>query len=82
MTQLPLIRRLPADIVLGLGLPELMVFAVFLSNQRIMAAGLYDFPAVEYGNFIAEAAGGQTVADVDGGFVSGDFVEFAVNLVL
>ncbi len=75
------IRRLPADIVLCLCMPEFIVFAAFLGNQRVMASGLYDFSAVEYGYFVAEAAGGQTVADINGGFISGDFVEFAVDLV-
>ena len=47
-----------------------------------MGALLDDASPVEDQNFIAELAGGQAVADVDGGFVAGDLVELGVDLCL
>ena len=46
-----------------------------------MVSGLDDPAAVEYGDLVAEAAGGQAVGDVDCGFVPGDGVEIGVDLV-
>lgn len=69
-------------IILRLGMPQFVIPPVFLGNQGVVAACLYDFPAVEYRNLVAEAAGGQSVADIDGRPVPGDFIELAVDFIL
>lgn len=62
-------------------MPQRMVDAALVGNQCPVAAGLHNPSAVEHGNLVAEAAGCQAVADVDGGLVPGDLVEAAVYLV-
>lgn len=62
-------------------MPQRMVRAACIGKQCVMAAGLDNPAAVEHGNLVAEAAGRQAVADVDGGLVPGDLVEAAVYLV-
>lgn len=44
-----------------------------------MAALLNDLSLIKDSNFIAESAGRKTVADVDGGFVTCDIIETAVD---
>lgn len=53
-----------------------MVFSPGICRQFLVAPQLYDLSVVKNGNFIAEPAGGQAVADVDGGPVSHDIIEF------
>ena len=45
-----------------------------------MGASLDDGAVVENGDFVAEFAGGQAVADVDGGAVTDNFGKFLVDL--
>ena len=47
-----------------------------------MGALLDDCSAMEDCDLVAEFAGGEPVADVDGGFVAGDLVELGVDLCL
>ena len=49
----------------------------FIRNR----AGLGDLALVEHQNFVAEAAGGQPVADIDGSPSAGDLVELPIDLV-
>ena len=63
-------------------MPQLMVYAILIGNQRPMAACLHDAAGIEHRNLVAEAAGGQSVADIDGRFVPGDFIEAAVDFIL
>lgn len=74
------LRRL--RIILRLGTPQLIILALGVSYQLLMCTGLDDMPLVEHGDTVAEAAGGQSVTDVDGGLVLYDLVELRVNLVL
>ena len=64
-----------ARIILGLGVPEFLVFPAGLRQQLFVGPLLDDGACVKYGDLVAEFAAGQPVADVDGGFVRGDVVE-------
>lgn len=68
-------------IVLRLGVPELIVFAINVSKELLMCALLHYFSLMEYGDFVAETAGREAVADIDRRFTAGDFIKSAVNLV-
>ncbi len=46
-----------------------------------MCALLHYFSLMEYGDFVAETAGREAVADIDRRFTAGDFIKSAVNLV-
>lgn len=69
-------------IILRLRVPKLGIFAAGIRQQRFMRAVLDDLPLVEHQNFVAEAAGGQPVTDLDKGASAGDMTEAAVHLVL
>ena len=69
-------------IVLRLCVPELSVEAVLLGKQRGMGPLLDDAAILEHQNFVTEFAAGQPMADIDGGFVPGYFVEFFVDFRL
>lgn len=43
-------------IILGLGVPELAVFAACVRRQRIMCPLLYELPVVKHGDGITEPA--------------------------
>lgn len=73
---------LRVGVILRLRVPKLGVFAAGLRQQRFMRAVLDDLSLVEYQNFVAEAAGGQPVTDLDRGASAGDVTEAAVHLVL
>ena len=67
-------------IILCLGLPEGVVDAGLVGEEGLVGAGLDDGAVVENGDFVAEFAGGQAVADVDGGAVTDNFGKFLVDL--
>lgn len=69
-------------IVLCLRSPEFVIFSVFYSEKPFMAALLNHRSLVKYADFVAEAAGRQTVADVNCRFVFNNFVEFTINFSL
>lgn len=69
-------------IILRLRVPKLSIFAAGLRQQRFMRAVLGDLSLVEHQNFVAEAAGGQPVTDLDRGASAGDVTEAAVHLIL
>src|SRR5699024_11023229 len=69
-------------VVLGLGVPELGVLAALVGQQLLVAAFLDHLTVVKDGDLVAELAGGEPVADVDGGLVAGDVVEPGVNFGL
>ena len=48
----------------------------------LMRSGLNDLAVIENKDFVAEAAGAQTVRDVDRGFVACYIVEFFIDLSL
>ena len=64
-------------VVLGLGHPEGVVFAALIGQQGVMGALLDHLAVVKDGDLVAELAGGQPVADVDGSLVPGNVVELA-----
>ncbi len=66
-------------VILGLGVPEFGVFARSVGEEVRMVSDLYHLPAVENGDLVAELAGGEPVADIDGRPVTGDVVEPAVD---
>ena len=57
-------------VILCLGVPEFVVFAVCICKQAVVGTLLDHAAIVEYGDFIAELAGGQTVADIDSRLVA------------
>ena len=69
-------------VILGLCVPQLIVFSGGVGQQVLVGALLDDLTVVEDGDLIAELAGGQPVADVDGRFVPRDLVELGVDLRL
>lgn len=67
-------------IVLCLGMPQGIILPIGIPNQRFVVALLYNMPLVKDQNFVAEFAGGQPVADIYGGSVTGNIVEFAIDI--
>ena len=59
-----------------------MVLAGLVGQQLLVGAPLDHLAVVKDGDLVAELAGGEPVADVDGSFVSGDVVELGVDLGL
>lgn len=57
-----------------------MVDAGLVGEEGLVGASLDDGAVVENGDFVAEFAGGQAVADVDGGAVTDNFGKFLVDL--
>lgn len=53
---------------------------VWSVRRDLVGASLDDGAVVESGDFVAEFAGGQAVADVDGGAVTDNFGKFLVDL--
>ena len=47
-------------------MPQLVVFATLVGQQFLVGALLDDHALVEHGDLVAELAGGQAVADIDG----------------
>ena len=68
------------SIILRLCVPQLVVFTVCVGNERSVRALLNDRTLVEYGDLVAELTRGQTVGDIDCGFVACDLVKLSVNL--
>ena len=58
-----------SGVVLGLGHPEGVILAALIGQQGVMGPLLDHLAMVKDCNLVAEPAGGQPVADVDGGFV-------------
>ena len=58
-----------------------MIFPAGVGDEAVVGAFLDNLPVVKDHDLVAEPAGGQAVADVDGGFVPGNGVEAAVDLV-
>ena len=54
-------------VILRLCVPQLAVFAVRVGQQRFVGPLLDDLALVEHRDLIAELAGGQPVADINGG---------------
>ncbi len=48
-------------VILGLSMPQLVIFAAFIRNQLLMAALLHDPSFIEYGDRVAEPAGGDRI---------------------
>lgn len=69
-------------VILRLGVPELGVFSRLLRQKRLMGSLLDHLTVAEHGDFVAEPAGRQPVADVDGRAVAGNGVELLVDLRL
>ena len=69
-------------IVPGLRMPKLIVGSILIQNQLLMIASLDNLTLFKHGNLVAEAAGGQPVADVNGGLILHDFVKLRINLIL
>ena len=69
-------------IILCLGVPERVVFAVPIGEQFGVAALLDDRALVEHGDLVAEFAGGQAVGDIDGSLIACDLIELTVDLRL
>ena len=69
-------------VILCLRVPQLRVQAAFVGQQMIVRVLLHHIAMIEHGDFVAEAAGGEAVADVYGGLVADDLVEFRVDFVL
>ena len=57
-----------------------MVDAGLVGEEGLVGASLDDGAVVENSDFVAEFAGGQAVADVDGGAVTDNFGKFLVDL--
>ena len=68
------------SIILRLCVPQLVVFAVCVGNERSVRALLNNGSLMEYGNLVAELTRGQTVADIDGGLIACDLVKLSVDL--
>ena len=69
-------------VILRLRVPELGVFSRLLRQKRLMCPLLDHLAVAEHGDFVAEPAGRQPVADVDGRAVAGNGVELLVDLRL
>ena len=67
-------------VILCLGVPEFVVFAVYVCKQAVVGTLLDHAAFVEHGDLIAELAGRQAVTDVDCRLVTGDVIEFGVDL--
>ena len=68
-------------VILRLSRPERAILPLLVAEERLVRAGLRDRAMIEHGDPVAEAAGGQPVADVDGGAVAGNGVEVRVCLL-
>ena len=76
-------NRIPSPhIILRLRVPELAILPAPGGQQLLMSAGLNDPAGVKHRDLVAEPAGSQAVADIDGGLVPGDGIEMAVDLIL
>ena len=62
-------------------MPETGIFSVFFLQKRLMRAVLDDTACQEHQNFIAEAARGQPVADIERRLAAGDRIELPVDLI-
>ena len=69
------------SVVLGLGVPQGMVLAGLVGQQLLVGAPLDHLAVVKDGDLVAELAGGETVADINGCFVSHQIVEMGINLI-
>ncbi len=69
-------------VILRLRVPELGIFPRLLRQKRLMGSLLDHLAVAEHGDFVAEPAGRQPVADVDGRAVAGNGVELLVDLRL
>ena len=69
-------------VILRLRVPKLGIFPRLLRQKRLMGSLLDHLTVAEHGNFVAEPAGRQPVADVDGRAVAGNGVELLVDLRL
>jgi len=56
-----------------------MVFAGFVCHKLVMTALLHDSTVIKNCDFVAEPAGGKSVADVNCGLVSDNLIEIRVN---
>ena len=61
-------------------MPEFVVFAGCICKQIIVGALLGHCAIVKHGDFVAEFAGGQAVADIDSRLISGDVIELTADL--
>ena len=52
-------------IILRLGVPQLVVFAVCIGNERSVSSLLKNSSLMEHGDLVAELTRGQTVGGVD-----------------
>ena len=62
-------------------MPEAGIFSVFFLQKRLMRTVLDDAACREHQNFIAEAARGQPVADIERRLAAGDRIELPVDLI-
>ncbi len=69
-------------IILRLCIPQFAVLAVLLCKQPLMASLLHQTPLMKNQNFVTEAAGGKTVADVDCRLVLHNLTQTRINLIL
>ena len=63
-----------------LRIPKFIILAVFVCYQFGVCALLDHSTLVEYSDFIAELAGGETMRDIDCGLVTDNLIELTVNL--
>ena len=69
-------------VILRLGVPKFGIFPRLLRQKRLMGSLLDHLTVAEHGDLVAEPAGRQPVADVDGRAVAGNGVELLVDLRL
>ena len=69
-------------VILRLRIPKLKVFSRLVCQKLGMASFLDDLPLMEYGDLVAELAGGQTVGNIDSSLITGDVIELALDFSL
>ena len=67
------------NIILGLRVPQLGVLSAFVAQQLFMRTVLHYAAALKHGDFVAELARGEAVANENGGFVADNFIKFAID---
>ena len=63
-------------------MPELVILALFVREQFVMAARLDQPAMVEYRDLIAEAAGGEAVGDINCRLCSDELIKPLIDFML
>mgnify|MGYP007002068324 FL=1 len=61
---------------MGLCVPQFIIFTVFVCHKLLMRAALNNLTVIKDDYVLAETAGGESVADIDGSLVFYYLIEF------